>query len=284
MTGDRIVDSHHHFFDPDNADYPWMEADEFAPIRRNWGPDDFLAETAGSGVARSILVQTWSSLSETEYFLALAAQHDFIAGVVGWVDLTDDPRRDIAELVDRPDGAYLKGIRHQVHDESDPNWLLRDDVKGGLRAVRDEELVYDLLVRPRELPAALETVRNFPETRFVIDHIGKPDIREGQRAEWLELVAPFGDLHNVACKVSGLVTEADWHDWDVEELHGYIDAVLGIFGADRVMYGSDWPVCRVAATYSEVLEVVDTYLEPLDTQTRASVLWLTADHWYRLDE
>lgn len=260
-----------------------MDADEFTPIRRQWGPNDFLNETEGLDVGSTILVQTWSSYEETEEFLSLADEHDFIAGVVGWVDLTDDPRRDISALLGRKDGHYLKGIRHQVHDEPDPEWLLRGDVDAGIAAVGDADLVYDLLVRPRELPAALATVRAHPDMRFVIDHIAKPDIGAGMRDAWLERIEPFGDLDNVACKASGLVTESDWADWSPNELAPYLADVVRIFGVDRVMFGSDWPVCRVAASYADVLGVVEAFLEPLDTQTRASILWLTAARWYRLD-
>jgi len=284
MTSSGIIDSHQHFFDPDRGDYPWLEESRYAPIRRIWSPNDFLEEAAHESVVYSVLVQTWSSLGETEEFLALAARHDFIAGVVGWVDLTEpDVSGVIERLLERPDGHFLKGLRHQVHDEADPEWLLRSDVRRGLEAVGRADLVWDLLVRPRELPAALATVRDHPQQRFVIDHIGKPNIRLGMREEWLTALMPFAELPNVACKVSGIVTEATWGDWSLDELSSYAGTAIQMFGADRVMFGSDWPVCRVAASYGQVVDIVRQALAPLSEKEIHSVWWLSAALWYRLE-
>jgi L-fuconolactonase len=284
MTVERIIDSHQHFFDPERGDYPWMEEPPYAPIRKVWTPQDFLSETAGIPVAHSVLVQTWSSVEETEEFLRLASRNEFIAGVVGWVDLADaNVSIAIEGLLTRDGGGFLKGVRHQVHDEPDPEWLLRSDVRRGIEAVGAADLVYDLLVKPRELSAALETVRSFPSQRFVIDHMGKPEISRGMRDEWLALLTPFADLQNVACKVSGIVTEAVWDDWDEEELSSYARNVIDIFGPDRAMFGSDWPVCRVAASYEQVVDIVRNAVASLPPADRDSVLWLSAERWYRLE-
>jgi len=248
-----IVDAHHHFWDPTRREYVWM-GDELAPIRRPFGPSDLRPILADSGVDRTVLVQTISSLDETREFLDIAAANDFVDGVVGWVDLTSP---DVADTLASVVGDPLVGIRHQVHDEPDPRWLLRDDVQRGITAVGEAGLVYDLLVRTRELPAALETVHRNRGVSFVIDHAAKPRIAGGSwDAEWETALAPFSDEPNVACKLSGLVTEADWRSWEPEQLEPYVKRVVGWFGSKRCMFGSDWPVCLLAASYDRVLDTM----------------------------
>ena len=228
--------------------------DALAEIRRPFGPGELRPLLSGSGVDRTILVQTIAGIDETREFLETAAVNEFIGGVVGWVDLTSS---SVAEVLASLASGLLVGIRHQVHDEPDPRWLLRDDVQRGIAAVGEAGLVFDLLVRPRELPAALETVRRHREVSFVIDHAAKPRIAGGQwDAEWEEGLAPFSDEPNVACKLSGLVTEADWESWTVEQLEPYIRHVVGWFGPQRCMFGSDWPVCLVAASYAQVMDAL----------------------------
>ncbi len=249
-----IIDSHHHFWDPTRREYPWMAGDALAPIRRPFGPGDLRPLLGDNGVDQTILVQTVSSVDETREFLETAATSDFVAGVVGWVDLTS-PAVDqvLASLV----GDLLVGIRHQVHDEPDPEWLLREDVQRGIDAVGEAGLVYDLLVRPRELPAALETVKRHRDMSFVVDHAAKPRIAGGSwDGEWEARLAPFSDQPNVACKLSGLVTEADWKSWTTEDLEPYVRRVVGWFGAERCMFGSDWPVCLLAAGYDQVIDAL----------------------------
>ena len=248
-----IVDAHHHFWDPTRHQYPWM-GDELTAIRRPFGPNDLRPLIADNGVDRTILVQTISSVDETREFLDIAAANDFVDGVVGWVDLmSGDLVGTLAALV----SDLLVGIRHQVHDEPDPRWLLRDDVQRGIAAVGEAGLVYDLLVRTRELPAALETVRRNRDVSFVIDHAAKPRIAGGSwDAEWERALAPFSDEPNVACKLSGLVTEADWRSWKPEQLEPYVRRVVGWFGSRRCMFGSDWPVCLLAASYDRVIDTM----------------------------
>ncbi len=249
-----IVDAHHHFWDPRRRDYPWM-GDELSPIRRPFAPDDLRPELVQNNVDRTVLVQTVSSLDETREFLETASQTDFVAGVVGWVDLTDPSVAElIANLRSAKGGDRLVGIRHQVHDEPDASWLLRDDVQRGIAAVGAAGLVYDVLVRTRELPAALATVRAHPEMRFVIDHAAKPRVAGGAwDIAWEKALAPLADEPNVSCKLSGLVTEADWKTWTREQLRPYLERVLDWFGPGRCMFGSDWPVCLLAADYAEVV-------------------------------
>ena len=277
-----IVDAHHHFWDPAAADYPWLTND-LAPIRRAFGPADLEPVLRATGVDATVLVQTRSSLDETVDFLAVADAARFVRGVVGWVDLADPGVADtIAALRERPGGTHLVGIRHQAHDEPDPDWLVRDDVIRGIEAVGRAGLVYDLLVRSRELPAALALARRLPDTRFVIDHVAKPPIASGALEPWASRIAPFRDLEHVACKISGMVTEADWSTWTPADLQPYVDHVLGVFGPERLLFGSDWPVCLLAASYERVLDAARTTLATLGDDDRAKVLGGTAVRVYRL--
>jgi L-fuconolactonase len=228
------------------------------PIRRPFGLNELEPLLAAHAFDGAVLVQTRASLDETRALLALAAGASSVAGVVGWVDLTrPDVAETVAELTARPDGGYLVGIRHQVHDEADPDWLLRDDVRRGLGVVQKAGIAYDLLVRTRELPAALQTARALPELRFVVDHIAKPPIASRELEPWAERLAALARLEHVSCKLSGLVTEADWGRWRPNDLVPYVDRVVACFGEDRLLFGSDWPVCTLAAPYEEVVAVAE---------------------------
>jgi L-fuconolactonase len=277
-----IVDAHHHLWDPSTADYPWL-TDELAVIRRAFTSDDLAPELEAAHVEATILVQTRSSLDETREFLERAAAVPFIRGVVGWVDLTTPSVREtIAELRDGPGGDLLVGIRHQVHDEPDPGWLLRDDVVRGILAVGAAGLAYDLLVRPRELPAALELARRLPDVRFIVDHLAKPPIASGEIEPWSSRLVGFGELNNVACKVSGLVTEAAWDSWSSADLQPYVDHAVDVFGPGRLLFGSDWPVCLLAASYMQVIDAARATLEGLTDPERAAVFGENAFRIYRL--
>ena len=286
MSTTPVVDAHHHFWlDPSPEKYPWM-TDELAAIRRPFGPDDFRPLLLANGVDHSVLVQTRSSLEESIEFLSLAAASGFVAGVVAWVDLAKSGTASrIAELRASPHGHLLVGVRHQVHDEPDPQWLLRDDVRRGLRAVEEADLVYDLLVKEAQLPAALATARALPGLRFVIDHAAKPRIAAGAEDRgWAVGMAPFSDLANVSCKLSGMVTEADWRDWTIEDLAPYVAKVRHWFGDDRLMYGSDWPVCLLASSYERVTAAMRELLADLSEESRAAVFGGTAVRVYGLRE
>jgi len=276
-----VIDAHHHFWDPARAKYPWM-TEALAPIRRRFGPEDLRPLLAANGVDRTILVQTRSSLDETRAFLATAAQHDFIAGVVGWVDLTADVAKQLTSLRARPGGTKLVGIRHQVHDEADPEWLARKDVRRGIAAVGKAGLTYDILVRARELPAALAMVRALPDMRFVIDHIAKPPIASGATSEWAARLKPVAAFPNVFVKLSGMVTEADWKRWTVRDLTPYVTRVLEWFGPERCVFGSDWPVCLVAASYPHVIDACGQAIGDIPIADRERIFGGNASELYRL--
>ena len=276
------VDAHQHFWDPARAKYPWM-TDDLARIRRRFGPEDLRPLLAERGVDHTVVVQARSSLEETRELLTLAAATDFVAGVVGWVDLTDPAvGRTLHALQSSAAGAKLVGIRHQVHDEPDPDWLLRGDVRRGLRAVGDAGLAYDLLVRPRELRAAVQTAGEFPEMRFVIDHIAKPPIRGGDDRAWATAMASAGPIGNVYCKLSGMITEADWATWRPDAFVPYVRRVVEWFGVDRLMFGSDWPVCLLAGSYGRVMDALLYCLGDLPVDARAKIFGANAIGFYRL--
>lgn len=249
-----VVDAHHHVWDLSVRDQDWIAPD--SPLRRDFTMADLAPQAAAAGVNRTVLVQTITVPEETPEFLALAAEHDLIAGVVGWADLTrPDIADELARLRELPGGSCLKGIRHQVQGEPDPEWLLRPDVRRGLTAVAEAGLVYDLVVLPHQLRACVKAADSLPHLTFVLDHLGKPPIASGALEPWAPAVRALAALPNTVCKLSGLVTEADLATWTIDNLRPYADTVLDAFGPDRLMFGSDWPVCTLAATYGEVLDV-----------------------------
>lgn len=281
-----IVDAHHHLWDPARRDYPWMTGDA-ARLRRRFGSGDLREATAGLGVERTVVVQAVGTVEETEELLASAADSGgLIAGVVGWVDLSlPDVAATLARLLRGSGGGHLAGIRHQVHDEADPDWLLRPSVLRGLRAVAEAGLVYDLLVRSRELPAAHRAAEQLPQLSFVVDHAAKPAIRAGEWEPWSTRIAAMAALPNVTCKLSGLVTEAGYPGWTVDQLAPYVARLVELFGPARLLFGSDWPVCTLAASYRAVLDAAWTCLARagLGESELADVLAGTATRVYGLD-
>ena len=278
-----IIDGHQQFWDPARADYPWMDAPELAPIRRAFGPDDLAPLLQANGIDASIVVQCRSALEETEEFLRIADATPSIIGVVGWVDLTDDALGDTLDRLRASRGGdKLVGIRHQVHDEADPDWLLRSDVQRGLTAVFARDLAYDVLIRTRELPAAIATARAFQHARFVLDHAAKPAIAEGGSPEWFDRIAALAACGNVWCKISGLATEATWHDWDADRLFPFVAHAANCFGEDRLIFGSDWPVCLLAGSYAEIKDALEACLARLGANVRAKAFGVNAQLAYRL--
>jgi L-fuconolactonase len=278
-----IVDAHHHLWDPARRRYPFLDDPALAPIRRPYATAE-LREVTGDLVAGTVLVQTVSDRAETEEFLATAAASDgLIRGVVGWVDLTaGDVAEQLGKLRAGPGGERLVGIRHQVQDEADPLWLARADVRRGIRAVGAAGLAYDLLVLTPQLAAARDLVEALPEVLFVLDHLAKPPIAAGDWEPWAGGIAALAALPNVTAKLSGLVTEAVWDDWDAEGIGRYTRHALDLFGPDRLMFGSDWPVCTVAAGYDEVFSLAVALTVELGDGERGAVFGDTATRVYRL--
>ncbi|OPZ00458.1 amidohydrolase [Bradyrhizobium sacchari] len=278
-----IIDAHQHFWDPARANYPWMEAPELTPIRRAFGPANLAPLLKANGIDASIVVQCRSALEETEEFLRIAHATPSVIGVVGWADLTDG---DLGDTLDRlrtlPGGDKLVGIRHQVHDELDADWLLREDVQQGLTAMFARDLTYDFLVRTRELPAAIATAQAFPQARFVLDHAAKPPIAGGGCDEWTNHIATLAACGNVWCKISGLATEAIWNDWDAERLFPFVAHAAKCFGEDRLIFGSDWPVCLLAGSYCEIKDALEACLARLGGQVREKAFGVNAMAAYRL--
>jgi L-fuconolactonase len=277
------VDAHHHLWDPTRRAYPWME--EGWAIHRPFTTEDLDAAAGPLGIGQTVVVQTVSSVAETEEFLAVADAPGRVAGVVGWVDLTAPDVADaLAALKAVAGGEALVAIRHQAHDEPDPGWLVRDEVLRGLGAVAAAGLAYDLLVRERELPAALAAVERLPQLGFVVDHLAKPRIREGVTEPWAGRLGALARHPNVSCKVSGLVTEADWASWTPTQLAPYVRHAVEAFGPERLLFGSDWPVCLLAAGYAEVVAAAEEALERagLDAAEREAVFGANARRIYRL--
>lgn len=253
------IDAHQHFWQYDATQYPWIQ--DSWPIRRSYLPRDLDPVLRQANVDGSIAVQARQTLEETRWLLELADQHSFVAGVVGWVDLRSS---DVTEqLVSFAGRRKLVGVRHVVQDEPDDRFLLDGAFVRGLGELQAFKLAYDLLVYPRQLPAAIELVEKLPGQRFVLDHIAKPPIREGRLEPWRQHLRLLAQAPNVFCKVSGMVTEADWTGWKAEDFRPYLDVVFEAFGTERVMFGSDWPVCLLAADYSRVLKLVTDYVNRL---------------------
>jgi L-fuconolactonase len=281
MSKPVTIDSHVHFWHPDWREYGWMAG--LDQIHRPFLPDDLKPLLDAQGIDAAILVQTVSDVQETREFLRIANDNDHVAGVVGWVDLTDpDVDVTIRALKDRPDGHYLVGIRHQVHDEGDPAFLGRGAIQRGISSIGAAGLVYDLLLKPPFIDAAVSCTSALPDVRFVIDHIAKPDIAGGGFAPWARKMVPFAEMPHVMCKLSGLVTEANWSTWTVEDLKPYVHQVMEWFGEDRVMFGSDWPVCTLAGSYEQVIGALREALGPLEATTEAKIFGGNAARWYRL--
>jgi L-fuconolactonase len=281
-----IIDAHQHFWDPAaEYEYPWI-AGEFLPIRRRFEPADLRPSLERFGISATVLVQTWNSLNETRAFLELAANTDFIAGVVGWVDLTDpNVGALLTELKASEHGRWLVGVRHLMHEEPDPAWLLRDDARRGLGAVAQSGIVYDLVGKTVHLPAMLRTVADFPQLRFVLDHIAKPEIEARVTEPWTSLMAQFAPHRDhVWCKLSGMITEADWAAWSADDLRPYVTHALDVFGHDRCMYGSDWPVCLVAGSYDRVVEALRSCLAERSADERDQIFGRSALEAYRLPD
>jgi len=274
------IDAHQHFWDIQRFQYPWMPAGE-SPLRRNFLPHQLAPILERNNFRGSVVVQANTILEETRWLLELAAQHEFIRGVVGWVDLTD--ARLGATLDELQRHRKFKGARHLVHDEPDVNWLLRPDVLRGLDQLARRDIPYDLLLRPPHLKLVPRIAERVPKLHMVIEHIAKPPIAAQSLDGWAEDITAAAKFPQVFCKLSGMITEADPRNWKAEHLRPYVAHVLELFGPDRLMFGSDWPVCTLAGTWKEVLAAFTQAIGPQTIDVRDRLLGATAARFYRLD-
>ena len=275
-----IIDSHQHFWRVGKFNYPWMTP-QVELLCRDYLPPMLAPILNRRGVDQTILVQASNSVEETRWLLKLAAENSFIGGVVGWVDLqSDGVARQLDEFTAHP---KLKGVRHLVESEAADDWLTQASVIRGMRELGSRGLAYDLLVHTRHLKHAERAVAQCPDLHFVIDHMAKPPIARGEIDEWARGLKPLAAHPNTSCKLSGLVTEASWTNWRVEDLKPYVETALEYFGPKRMMFGSDWPVCLLAATYEQVLDSFEALLAGLDEKDRRRVFSENAIEFYRIE-
>jgi len=272
------IDAHQHFWHYDPAYHVWM-TDAMAALRRDYLPDEFAPLLRAAGFDGTIAVQARQLLQETEWLLALAERHPWVQGVVGWVDLCSaELPAQLERLAPHP---KLVGVRHVVHDEPDDRFMLRPDFRRGIGRLREFGLTYDLLLFPRHLEVAVTLVDEFPEQPFVLDHLAKPAIRDGLLSPWKEDLERLAERPNVFCKLSGMVTEARWNEWKPGDFRPYLDVVVEEFGPERLMIGSDWPVCTLAADYRSALGLVLDYVAALSADARAGILGGNCARFYR---
>ena len=273
------IDAHQHFWDVNRFRYPWMPPGE-STLGRNFLPQQLEPILECNRFDGCVLVHANTILDETRWLLELASDHDFIRGVVGWVDLTDPRLGDALDEFERH--PKFKGVRHLVHDEPDVNWLVREDVLNGLRELARRGIPYDLLLRPPHLKLVPRVAECVPSLRMVIDHIAKPPIAAQRMDGWAEDMEEAAKIPQVHCKLSGMITEADPRGWKAEHLKPYVVHVLKLFGPDRLMFGSDWPVCTLAGTWKEVLAAFTQAIGPQPVEVREKLLGGTAATFYGL--
>lgn len=275
-----IIDAHHHLWKYNTRDYGWMDS-SMSVLKRNYLPEDLALELQKAGVVGTVVVQARQNLEETRWLLELAEQHPFILSVVGWIDLcSPELEKELKEFAGNP---KLVGVRHVIHDEEDDDFMLRSDFRRGIAQLEAYGLAYDLLLFPKHLEGAIKLVEEFPRQRFVLDHLGKPPIKAGILEPWKSDLARLAAYPNTWCKLSGMVTEADYKSWRFKDLLPYMEVVLNAFGADRIMLGSDWPVCRLAGEYDEVMKIVPEFIGSLSQRDQEKVLYQNAIDCYKLN-
>lgn len=274
-----IIDAHHHLWYYNPVDYGWMN-DSMQVLKRDYLPQDLKPLLKDAGIDGTVVVQARQSLEETEWLLDLAVKHEFIFGVVGWVDLcSTDLGRQLHKYAKHP---KLVGVRHVIHDEPDDSFVVRKEFVQGIEELQEHDLVYDLLLFPKHLTRATELVSMFPGQRFVLDHLGKPPIKKGEILSWQKDLEVLSSFPNVYCKLSGMVTEADWFSWKQEDLIPFMSTVLASFGPGRLMLGSDWPVCTVAADYRRVLQIPLDFISRMSIRDQELIQYRTAIECYQL--
>ncbi|EPR68245.1 amidohydrolase family protein [Cyclobacterium qasimii] len=273
------IDAHQHFWRYDPIDYSWIN-EEMLNLKTDFLPDDLLPVLTANGVEGTVAVQALQDEKENEFLLELAENHPFILGVVGWIDLKSP---NLAARLSNYDAFNkLKGFRHVLQDEEDSEYILNEAFQRGLSAMFDIGYSYDLLVLPHQLKGAIKTVSNFEKGSFILDHLAKPDIKTGQNEKWKDNIKALAEFPNVYCKLSGMITEAAWSHWEEKEFYPYMDTVMEAFGEDRVMFGSDWPVCKLAGSYEQVIGLVEGYFKGHSESTLQKIWYSNAVNFYRL--
>ncbi len=275
-----VIDAHQHFWELGRFDYDWLNSEPLKPIRRTYLPDDLKPHLDACGVYKSIFVQTQHNVEENRWVLAFCEAHDFLAGMVGWVDLAGaDCESQLEEFASHP---KFVGIRHVTHDEPDDDFIVREDVLGGLRLLEKYQVPFDLLFFVKHLRHAQTLGKLLPGLPMVIDHLAKPEIKAGRMDNWIDNFRAAGQYPNMYCKISGMVTEANWSEWKAADLRPYVDVALEVFGPERCMYGSDWPVCELAGSYEEVIGAARDVLGELSPSEQEMVFGGTAKKFYGL--
>jgi L-fuconolactonase len=274
------IDAHQHFWMYSAEQYDWI-GEEMGKLKKDFLPQDLKPLLQGQGIDGSIAVQARQDLEETRWLLQLAAENELVKGVVGWVDLcSPELTAQLDEFAKHP---KFVGVRHIVQGEPDDEFMLRAEFRRGIGRIADYGLTYDLLLYPRHLPIAVKLVRDFPAQRFVLDHIAKPLIAEGITKPWDEEIRELAKCENVSCKVSGMVTEARWKHWRLTDFRPYLDVVFDAFGPDRLMMGSDWPVCTLSASYAETLQIVADYAGQFSAKERAGFFGANCKRFYGIE-
>lgn len=272
------IDSHQHFWKFDPVRDSWID-DSMQKIQRDFLPEDLLPLLQENQFSGCVAVQASQSEDETNFLIDLAKKKDFIKGIVGWIDLRD---KNIAERLSHfSKHKKLKGFRHVVQGEAD-DFMFREDFRNGISALKPFNYTYDILIFQRQLPAAISLVKDFPEQKFVIDHIAKPDIKSGDILSWKKGIEEISKYENVSCKISGMVTEANWNSWNVEDLKPYLDVIFDNFSTGKLMFGSDWPVLNVASDYTEVVKTLQDYIEQLSIEDQNKIWFENASSFYNL--
>ena len=274
-----VIDSHQHFWKYDPIKHSWID-DDMSVIRKDFLPSDLAKVYMENGINGCIAVQADQTLEETDFLIDLASKNDFIKGIVGWVDLRSENIEKVLEKYSKQN--IVKGFRHVVQAESDHNFLLRPSFLRGISSLEKYNFTYDILVFPHQLGAVLEFVKKFPKQKFVIDHIAKPYIKDGFYEGWASQMMSISKQENVYCKMSGIITEADYNTWTLEQLNPYMDLVLEVFGSNRIMFGSDWPVCLVAGNYKQVKEIVTNFVVKLSDSEQRGIMGDNAINFYNI--
>ncbi len=275
-----IIDSHQHFWKYEPVKHEWID-DEMSIIRKNFLPKDLQKIYQENEIDGCIAVQADQTLEETDFLLDLADKNNFIKGVVGWVDLRANNLDKVLEIYSKH--PKLKGFRHIVQAETDHNFLLREKFLRGIAALEKYNFTYDILIFPHQLGSVLEFVKKFPKQKFVIDHIAKPYIKDGFFDGWATLMLEIGKLPNVSCKLSGIVTEADYKTWTAAKIAPYLDLVFKAFGSKKLLFGSDWPVCLVAGNYTQIKKLITDYIAKLPVEDQKNIMGQNAIEFYNIN-